>query len=200
MRAPGHTPEGITNRIAPRRVGIFAGAALILVTSVTADQVRHRPQAEQPAPAFVHVATSDLLATRAVRVANPPASRLAAAPRTRMTAPQRRAAAIRFARAQKGKLYQLGATGMARYDCSGLTLRSFQRAGVQLPRTSRAQRTRGVLVSSRNARPGDLVSYNGHIGILSGKWTMIDAPGRGRRVVERRVFRGQGLQFRRVIR
>lgn len=112
---------------------------------------------------------------------------------------KRRAAVVRFARAQRGKWYQYGAAGLGRYDCSGLTLRALRHAGIQLPHSSDAQRHRGVRVSAAKARVGDLVSYPGHVGILVGRWRMVDAPGAGRQLLERRIFRASGLQFRQLI-
>ena len=47
--------------------------------------------------------------------------------------------AINFALASVGKPYVWGATGPDTYDCSGLMLRAFQKAGVNLPRVSRQQ-------------------------------------------------------------
>lgn len=110
-----------------------------------------------------------------------------------------RARVVAYARAQKGDWYQFGAEGPSRWDCSGLIRRSMAQAGIRLAHSSRAQARRGKRVASRHARPGDLVVYNGHIGILSGRWRMVDAPGRGRRVVERKVYRDRSLHFRRVI-
>lgn len=106
---------------------------------------------------------------------------------------------VAYARAQKGDWYQYGGEGPSRWDCSGLTRRSMAEVGIRLAHSSRAQARRGKRVPARHARPGDLVVYSGHIGILSGRWKMVDAPGRGRRVVERTVYRDRSLHFRRVI-
>lgn len=131
---------------------------------------------------------------------------LTAAQRRMIVQKRRSAKAIRarirvvaFARAQRGDWYQYGAEGPSRWDCSGLTRGSMRAAGVRLAHSSRSQANKGTRVSSRHARPGDLVVYDGHVGILSGRWRMVDAPGTGRRVVERTVYRSRSLQFRRVI-
>jgi cell wall-associated NlpC family hydrolase len=196
--------EAILNGIL-RRAGMLAVAALVLVS---APELLHRQPATpaptanavtqllvlRPQPAAASRATSALRAQPVAR------KQLTKAQSRAALLTQRRASVVRFVRAQRGKWYQYGATGMRRFDCSGLTQRSMRAAGVKLPRTSGAQRRAGVRVSAGNARVGDLVSYNGHIGILVGKWTMVDAPGSGRRIVERRIYRGNGLQFRRVIR
>jgi hypothetical protein len=65
--------------------------------------------------------------------------------------------AIAFAKAQLGKPYVWGATGPKAYDCSGLTMRAWQHAGVSLPRTSRQQYHAGRQVPISEAKPGDLV-------------------------------------------
>jgi hypothetical protein len=66
-------------------------------------------------------------------------------------------AAIDFALAAVGKPYVWGATGPDTYDCSGLMLRAFQKAGVNLPRVSREQFNAGGHVAVRQAQPGDLL-------------------------------------------
>jgi hypothetical protein len=66
-------------------------------------------------------------------------------------------AAINFALASVGKPYVWGATGPDTYDCSGLMLRAFQKAGVNLPRVSRQQFNAGGHVPVRQAQPGDLL-------------------------------------------
>lgn len=106
---------------------------------------------------------------------------------------------VAYARAQRGDWYRYGAAGPSTWDCSGLTSGAMGRVGIRLPHSSREQARRGVRVSSRNARPGDLVVYSGHVALLSGRWRMVDAPGRGRRVSERAVYRSGSLQFRRLI-
>jgi peptidoglycan DL-endopeptidase CwlO len=65
--------------------------------------------------------------------------------------------AINFALAALGKPYVWGATGPDTYDCSGLMLRAFQNAGVNLPRVSREQFDAGGHVPVKQAQPGDLL-------------------------------------------
>lgn len=90
-----------------------------------------------------------------------------------------------IARAQVGKAYRFGATGMARYDCSGLVYRVYERAGL-LKKIGGSRmgvraywswfRQRG-LASRSNPRVGDLVVWgNGsHMGIYIGKGNAISA-------------------------
>lgn len=87
--------------------------------------------------------------------------------------------AIRFAMAQIGEPYVWGATGPSSWDCSGLTLRAYQAAGVTLPRVSSDQARIGIPVSKSNLEPGDLVFFYSpisHVGIYLGEGLMIHAP------------------------
>ncbi|WP_245700694.1 C40 family peptidase [Geodermatophilus siccatus] len=52
-----------------------------------------------------------------------------------------------------------GGNGPNAWDCSGLTVAAWKQAGVNLPRTSKAQSTFGTSVSRANLQPGDLVFY-----------------------------------------
>lgn len=95
--------------------------------------------------------------------------------------------ALDFARAQLGKPYVWGATGPGSFDCSGLALRAWEAAGVQLPRTSREQATAGQQVPRAQAQPGDLLfwSSNGqvsgvhHVALYLGGNQIIEAPTTG---------------------
>lgn len=68
-------------------------------------------------------------------------------------------AAIDFALAQVGEAYVFGATGPDKWDCSGLMLQAWKKAGVTLPRTSAAQAGFGTSVSRSDIKPGDLIFY-----------------------------------------
>jgi cell wall-associated NlpC family hydrolase len=90
--------------------------------------------------------------------------------------------ALRAAAGQLGKSYQWGATGPARFDCSGLTSFSFKQAGITLPRSSSQQARVGRPVAFEDMQPGDLVFfYNpvSHVGIYAGDGKMINAPQTG---------------------
>jgi len=67
--------------------------------------------------------------------------------------------AIAWALTQLGKPYLWGATGPDSFDCSGLLLRSYEAAGIQLPRVSRQQFTAGAKLPLANAAPGDLLFW-----------------------------------------
>ena len=90
--------------------------------------------------------------------------------------------AVREAERQLGKPYQWAAAGPDRFDCSGLTLWSYAKAGISLPHSSRAQFDEGRHVSRSELQPGDLVFYGSpihHMGIYVGGGRYINAPQTG---------------------
>jgi cell wall-associated NlpC family hydrolase len=96
--------------------------------------------------------------------------------------------AVAFARAQLGKWYQWAAAGPSRFDCSGLTMRAWQRAGVYLPHFSVAQYADTEHVPVSDARPGDLIFYANntsnpntihHVAIYIGGGNVLQAPQSG---------------------
>ncbi|GHC94176.1 bifunctional lytic transglycosylase/C40 family peptidase [Streptomyces violaceochromogenes] len=74
------------------------------------------------------------------------------------------------------------------FDCSGLTLYAYAKAGVSLPRTAAQQYAASEPVKRDQAKPGDLVFYGSsasgihHVGIYVGGGHMIDAPRPGTEV------------------
>jgi cell wall-associated NlpC family hydrolase len=97
----------------------------------------------------------------------------------------RAGAALQFALKQIGDRYVFGAAGMTYWDCSGLTMRAFQAAGVSLPHSARAQYGYGKFVNRANLMPGDLVFFGrpiSHVGIYLGGGRMVHAPRSGSRV------------------
>ncbi|MGY5129625.1 C40 family peptidase [Streptomyces nigrescens] len=101
--------------------------------------------------------------------------------------------ALRIAASKRGAPYQYGAQGPHAFDCSGLTLYSFKRAGRALPRTAAAQygRTRHIPTTLR--RRGDLVFFHSgrgiyHVGIYAGRGRMWHAPKAGSVVRLERIW------------
>ena len=93
--------------------------------------------------------------------------------------------ALQYALKQIGDRYVFGAAGMTTWDCSGLTMRAFQTAGVSLPHSSRAQYNYGKSVKRSELRAGDLVFFGrpiSHVGIYLGGGKMVHAPRSGSRV------------------
>ncbi|MGW0434665.1 C40 family peptidase [Micromonospora sp. NPDC003197] len=99
---------------------------------------------------------------------------------------------VKFACAQIGKPYVWGAAGPNSYDCSGLTLRAWQQAGVTLPHNAARQRAMMPHVSRAELRPGDLVFYSNlaHVGIYVGNGWVVHAPTSGDKVRMRKVDGG----------
>jgi cell wall-associated NlpC family hydrolase len=100
---------------------------------------------------------------------------------------------LRVVAAKRGAPYEYGAAGPNRFDCSGLTLYAFRKAGRALPRTAAEQygRTRHVSAASRS--PGDLVFFHVgrdvyHVGVYAGDGRIWHAPHTGARVRLERIW------------
>lgn len=93
--------------------------------------------------------------------------------------------ALKFALKQIGDKYVFGADGMVYWDCSGLTMRAFEAAGVSLPHSSAAQSRMGKSVPFNKKQPGDLLFFGrpvSHVAIYLGGGRMVHAPRTGSRV------------------
>lgn len=97
---------------------------------------------------------------------------------TGVPASGRAATAVQYALARVGKAYVMGATGPDAYDCSGLMLRAWEAAGIELPRTSQEQINVGTPVAMGDLQPGDLVFYYPgitHVGMYIGGGMIVNA-------------------------
>jgi cell wall-associated NlpC family hydrolase len=94
------------------------------------------------------------------------------------------AAVIAYAHAQLGKPYVWGAEGPDTFDCSGLTMRAYQAAGITIPRVAADQWRHGPSIPNGQEHTGDLAFFNmkadgpGHVGLVIGGGQMIHAPNR----------------------
>jgi cell wall-associated NlpC family hydrolase len=95
-----------------------------------------------------------------------------------------RSGAIAFAIAQLDKPYVFDAAGPAAFDCSGLTMAAWARAGVSLPHYTVTQAAAGTANSPAAIHPGDLVlvpgddgtiAAPGHVGIYIGHGLVLNA-------------------------
>ena len=95
------------------------------------------------------------------------------------------AIALRYALNQLGDIYVWAGAGPTKWDCSGLTMRAFQAAGVSMPHFAAAQFRYGKNVPYSAIAPGDLLFFGrpiSHVGIYLGKGKMVHAPRPGKRV------------------
>ncbi|MFG1949759.1 NlpC/P60 family protein [Micromonospora sp. NPDC048830] len=102
--------------------------------------------------------------------------------------------AVKFACAQIGKPYVWGAAGPNAYDCSGLTMAAWAKAGVSLPHNAARQRAVTARVSRADLRPGDLVFYYAdlhHVGMYVGGGWVVHASQAGVPIKMKRVDDGQ---------
>jgi cell wall-associated NlpC family hydrolase len=99
--------------------------------------------------------------------------------------------AVAWAKQKIGLPYQWGGAGPDSYDCSGLTMRAWQQAGVSLPHSSRIQYRQVEKVAYTQLRPGDLLFYATdtdnqdsihHVAMYIGGGQMIEAPYTGANV------------------
>ncbi|SCD61335.1 NlpC/P60 family protein [Streptomyces sp. Termitarium-T10T-6] len=95
--------------------------------------------------------------------------------------------ALKVAASKKGAPYKYGAAGPSRFDCSGLTLYSFKKAGKKLPRTAQQQYNKTRHIAKSQRKRGDLVFFHSgrsvyHVGIYAGAgkiWHSPEIGGRG---------------------
>ena len=115
-------------------------------------------------------------------------ARLAAEEAARIAAEQAAKEAAEAARRQKGvdlvnyakqflgNPYVYGGTSLTRgTDCSGFVMSVYKHYGVSLPHSSYAMRSVGYKVSISDIQPGDIVCYQGHVGIYAGNGKIVNA-------------------------
>ncbi|MEU2392628.1 C40 family peptidase [Streptomyces sp. NPDC007369] len=103
------------------------------------------------------------------------------------------AKAVAIAASKEGAPYAYGATGPRKFDCSGLTLYAFRKAGRALPRTAEQQYRSTHRISRQQRAAGDLVFFPAgstiaHVGIYAGHDKIWHAPRPGTRVRLERIW------------
>jgi cell wall-associated NlpC family hydrolase len=166
-------PSGVRDNVAPasRRPTHLARAASAAAQPRSAPSTAGRTTVRRPVVRLVTRHAAILRGQRVMRLGN-------------MTA------VIAFARSQVGKRYVSGGAGAGGFDCSGLTMSAYAKAGIRLPHSSGAQAARARSISRREARAGDLVVGSGHVGIYMGHGMMIDAGNHRTGVVYRKLYSG----------
>jgi cell wall-associated NlpC family hydrolase len=165
----------------------IAKQAALVARLESADARRERLAREAAARRAAQLAAAReraraLAAAEAARRAAVRASR--GTPRATYNGPVSGRASVAVAEAyrQLGKPYRWAAAGPDTFDCSGLTMWVWAKAGVSLPHSSRAQFNEGHHVSFADLQPGDLTFYGSpihHVGIYVGNGNMINAPQTG---------------------
>jgi cell wall-associated NlpC family hydrolase len=163
------TPPTRKARIVQLRIPVFLSAPIIALTlSWIPDAAQASVRSEQARPSLT-----------GLRLAQEP------------TVPTLRDRVVQAGLDAIGTPYSWGGDDADGFDCSGLVLHVFREiAGLELPRTARAQRTAGESVANKqDLRPGDLVFFatrgrgvTSHVGIYLGQNKFVHAPRRGTKV------------------
>ncbi|WP_164737230.1 cell wall-binding repeat-containing protein [Georgenia sp. SYP-B2076] len=156
---------GFPDALAGAPAAATAGAPVLLVAptglpaAVRTELVRLRPASivVVGGPGAVSGAVA---AQAATAVAGSEIARIAAA---YSAPPAGRGAGVRalaWAQTQLGVPYRYGGADPTGYDCSGLVMRAYENAGVQLTRTTRQQWASTTRVALADLQPGDIVFWS----------------------------------------
>ena len=75
-----------------------------------------------------------------------------------------------------GNPYVWGGTSLTNgADCSGFVQSVYKHFGIYVPRTSLLQRRAGCAVSYENVEIGDIICYEGHVGLYIGNGKIVNA-------------------------
>ncbi|GJF17201.1 glycoside hydrolase [Mycolicibacterium cyprinidarum] len=104
------------------------------------------------------------------------------------------ASAVRHALTQLGVPYRWGGTTPdVGLDCSGLTQWAYSEAGLNIPRLAQEQDV-GTAIAQGSLMPGDLAVWDGHVAMIVGDGTMIEAGDPVQLSPIRTTNAGQGFQ------
>ncbi|MFZ0254525.1 MAG: C40 family peptidase [Gammaproteobacteria bacterium] len=100
---------------------------------------------------------------------------------------------VAVAKTLVGAPYKYGGTTPDGFDCSGLVQYAYKKAGLNVPRSTKAQLRYAASVSVANVSAGDVLFFRvsdrkvAHVGIYTGDGRFIHAPSTGRRVSYSRI-------------
>ena len=95
---------------------------------------------------------------------------------------------VRVARQQIGVPYHYGGSTPRGFDCSGLVHYAYQRAGIEVPRTTGGLLRRAHRVPLSQLRPGDVLFFRithskiSHVGLYVGYSRFVHSPSSGKHV------------------
>jgi cell wall-associated NlpC family hydrolase len=167
-------PAAVPPALAGPRAASAAAMAALVASPLWPNQPVQLSAALAAVQPAVHPAAAPVPAVAPPAPAAPPV-KIAPPPTTG-------ARALAAALTAKGTPYVWGGTRPGGFDCSGLMLWSFKKAGLSLPRTAAAQSSVGQPVTRANLQPGDLVFFYSpvsHVGIYVGNGQVLNAPQTG---------------------
>lgn len=160
----------------PARTVVASTAVAALLATMPAASTTAEPANPIPPPLRTVAMSTTTVATPAATVSV--SASAAPRPETTHTSATVSHTAMRNALAKIGAPYRWGAAGPSAFDCSGLVYWAYRKAGVTLPRTSRAMSKIGIPVAESDLRPGDLVFFYrpvSHVGIYIGDGKVVHA-------------------------
>lgn len=109
-------------------------------------------------------------------------------------------AVVDFASQFVGNPYVWGGTSLTNgCDCSGFVMKVYEYFGVSLPHSSYSDRTVGRAVAYDEIQPGDIVCYDGHVGIYAGDGMIVNALNKKNGITYTNVNYDTVLAVRRVL-
>lgn len=109
-------------------------------------------------------------------------------------------AVVNYAMQFLGNPYVWGGTSLTKgCDCSGFVMKVYEAFGISLPHSSADDRYVGKPIAYNEIQPGDIVCYDGHVGIYAGNGKIINALNKRSGIVLTNVNYDTVLAIRRVL-